>query len=209
MTIDPVAQLTATNFRLALEVRSLRADLTQIKALRKYEDSMEVGRIKEAYAELENEVVEFRREKVRRLNEVKIEEVLPAQPAAYEPSQSNDCEIITVLKDQLRSERDKYKALESKYEQLRRDLSDNSTTASGSPLCYRELFSIEKSEQVHIKPIMEEMFKRPTRTQRPLIPLAEISAIVTPASVSNQRATVVKSEGSIQRLAKIAKYRGN
>lgn len=213
MTIETnsFAELSATNFRLALENRSLRADLTQLKALRKYEDSLEVERIKSAYAELETEVVELRREKLRRVDEVKLEESL-STPSTQ--SFTTDSEIFSLLKDQLRSEREKYKVLESKYDQLRRDAlsCDNSTTASGSPLCYRELFSIEKSEQVNIKPIMEEMFKRPTRSQRPVIPLAEVHGsttvvpVVPPQPVRN---TVAKGDASIQRLAKIAKYRGN
>ena len=220
-TAVSVQELTATNFRLSLEIRSLRADLTQLKALRKYEDSKEVSRIKSAYEELENEVVELRKEKIRAGEQVKREGIFPIfSPAPSTP----DSDVVTILKDQLKSEREKYKLLETKYEQLRRDFgSSNSvayselSTSAGSPLCYNREFSIEKFEDVNIKPQLEEMFKKPATRPRAVVPLAaEILPSTQPAVVASQvsvppRPTVKRnpSDPSLQRLAKIAKYRGN
>lgn len=231
-----VSELTATNFKLSLEVRSLRADLTQLKALRKYENSLEVDRIKSAYEQLENEVVELRKQKIRRGEEIKLEEerCMETRPIQSMQTPSPDSDIITVLKDQLRSEREKYKLLELKYDQLRRDFgaatnsaatgsvaySDDasgvSTSVGGSPP-YRD-FSIEKYDVVIIKPQLEEVFKRPISRQRPVLPLVEIvptksSGPSLPASQppppQSTRSTSSKRDPSIQRLAKIAKYRGS
>ena len=219
MTVDSnassIPELTATNFRLSLEIKSLRADLTQLKALRKYEDSLEVSRIKSAYEELENEVVELRREKIRIGEEVKKEDVLPS--FLPPPSPTPDSDVVKILKDHLRSEREKYKLLESKYDQLRQEKGSNhsvaysdlsgTSTSAGSPYCYRD-FSIEKFENINIKPVMEEMFKKPATRPRPVVPLAEVPVSVSSVTPHPQVKRTT-SDPSIQRLAKIAKYRGN
>jgi len=244
MTVSP-EELTASNFRLSLEVRSLRAEMTQLKALHKYEDSVEVSRIKAAYQELENEVVNLRREKLLA--------VAPPQPILVEPPSPPVCEkeaIVNMLKEQLAEERDKYRLLAEKYDDLRRDkpavpashmsvtYSEATTSAGSSPLCYKSAnFSIEKLEPIiEIKPVMEEMFKvtgkgrrvtpflsdvppvvlpsvktevcsalMPTPVESPIITVPSIMTTSTVAPLTRQR--VRKNDESIQRLAKIAKYK--
>jgi hypothetical protein len=99
--------------------------------------------------------------------------------------------------------------------------SDLSTTATLSPFIYRSSnFSVQKLEPIiEIRPVLEEMFKVTGSGRRVALIPAPVPISTAPQAITEvvrqqaveplrpQRVIKKKSDESIQRLAKIAKYK--
>ncbi len=60
--MSTVSELVQANFKLTAELKLTRGELATLRAEKQMADSEEVERIKQAYAELESEVVKLRQE---------------------------------------------------------------------------------------------------------------------------------------------------
>ena len=210
-----VASLTLENFQLKTEVRRLRNELATMKGARRFEDSEDVARMKQAYAELEKEVVQLRCKLGGSSHHVESQ-------FQQIPSRSADDAVLAHLADSLEAERVRFAELQAKYSQLRNSVTysdqsagDRSTCAS--PMTYR--LSLETVGGVVLKPELEAQFK--TRVFRRTIDAACVGkgicgdaendfldAKSVPESAP-PAAPKRKPSASIGRLSKIARFRNS
>jgi hypothetical protein len=189
--MSTMSELVQTNFKLTAEVRRLKDELATLKAVQHMEDSDEVARIKAAYTELETEVVALRKSQLR--------SVMSTPAYDHQPLTDNESlSVISLLSDQLESERNRYIDLESRYQELRKDVSEESSTCVGSPP-YQEL-CVEQLTSVVIG--CDSIFFDIPKTRRVVVGLSE-PARQTVSLVPPKRA----SSKSIERLSKIARFK--
>lgn len=207
MSTPSVADLVQMNYRLTTQLRQTMGDLATLRAVHQREDAAEVKRIKEAYDELECEVVALRQEK----SKYNFSDIVDVTDLFDDTANST---TVTLLTEQLENDKSRYILLEEKYNALRRELaSDNKiqqsvsysepSTCVGSP-CYKTVLSVEQHMVVHIKPQLEDVFKVTSSGRRTLPLLAAPSASET---VKPTKRPATTADSSIQRLSKIARFR--
>jgi hypothetical protein len=194
------ADLLQKNFKLTTENRQLRGEIASLRAIQHREDSLEVARIKQAYEELETELVTLRREKISQPTVSKFVE---------EDSSSEDDNglIIDVLTRQLEEEKNARRAVEELYLAARSKSSvtySEPSTCASSP-CYVRPLSVERYLAVEIKPPIEEMFKHSGKGRRTVV--IEARGPPQRVSVSPLRKRPARTDPAVSRLAKIAKFR--
>lgn len=189
--MSTMSELVQANFKLTSEVLRLKDELATLKAVQDMEDSDEVSRIKAAYTELETEVVALRKSQLGSVM---------STPAYDQPLTDNDSlSVISLLSDQLESERNRYIDLETRYQELRKDVSEESSTCVGSPpypeLCVEQLTSVVIGS--------DSIFFDIPKTKRVVVGLSEPACQLVGLVVPQKR----QSSKSIERLSKIARFK--
>jgi hypothetical protein len=207
MSTPSVADLMQMNYRLTTKLRQTMGELATLRAVYQREDAAEVKRIKEAYHELEFDVVALRQDKSKN----SFSDIVDVTDLFDDTANST---TVTLLTEQLESEKSRYILLEEKYNALRRELaSENKTqqsvsysepsTCVGSPF-YTAVLSVEQHMVADIKPKFEDVFKV-TSSGRRTLPL--LSAPPANETVNPTKRPATTADSSIQRLSKIARFR--
>lgn len=182
--------MSAENYQLTIELKKTRNELTTLKAIKRFEDSEEVARIKKAYTDLESELVALRQAPPR--------EILPVVAWNEEVNEST---LVAQLAESLEREKQKYAALEKKYNELRKELSSSvaysEPSTASSPLSY--MLSMETVSHALVKPELEPMFA----PKKVCATMCLTRAEPTTTSIVKKQ----KKDLSVQRLSKIARFR--
>lgn len=181
------------NFQLTSEVRKLRSELVALRALRMHEDCLELARFKEAYDELEKEVVALRQENIKLAHQAPV--------AAAAPSPSD--ELVLVLRDQLSHQSRRFDDLQAKYSQLRKELIA-SPAVSTCPSVSPDLSVVSLADPVVIGVCTEALFKRPEG--RRMAPMESRKEEFIPPGQSRPEVRPKPISASIERLAKKARF---
>jgi ribosomal protein L29 len=210
--MSTVSELVQANFKLTAELKLTRGELATLRAEKQMADSEEVERIKQAYAELESEVVKLRQELLEheKSRPLSFDEACFSHSIGSVETQG----VIAMLSDQLSLERQRSQELQDRIVEIKRDslsssvLYSDESTCVGSPF-YRTSadFEISKLEAVMINPPLEELFKAPISAPRKL---ALLSEPMKPVADCVKRATLPAgrpTDGAVKRLAKIARFK--
>lgn len=208
-------ELVQGNFKLRSELKQLKNELVTLKAVKQFEEGLEVARIKSAYESLEKEVVSLRRQQ---------ESLLHGQSQCFpvssvheeETEEQNGRKIVDMLSQQLSRESEKYASLEQKYFDLRKELSNQSvsyaSTSVGSPFYKTCNFSIEAFPQVvlmagerKIGEDQDQPLSPPSREHDQL--LLSSQYISPPQNGIRKRQNNNISSKSVKRLSKIARFK--
>lgn len=193
-----LSELAQENFLLTTELRKLKNELATLKAMNALDESEEVARIKTAYNQLETELVTLRQKGPY----AEVVEV----PWGNEDSSTQS--MITHLEEALADEKLRYTLLETKYQQMRKDVATSSVAYSEistcpSPLSYK--FSSESTIHAIVKPELEAMFSNPAKAPRRTA-LAPESKPAVKLIVADKPAKK-SADPSYSRLSKIARFR--
>lgn len=144
-------ELVQGNFKLRSELKQLKNELVTLRAVKQFEEGLEVARIKSAYESLEKEVVSLRIQQESQLH--RQSQSFPVSLVnEEETAEQNVKKVVEMLSQQLSRELEKYASLEQKYFDLRKELSNQSvsyaSTSVGSPFYKTCNFSIEAFPQV-------------------------------------------------------------
>jgi hypothetical protein len=202
-----ISELVQTNFKLNAELRDVKNELCTLKAIKQMEDSDEVARIKAAYLELEQEVISLRQA-------LRSQTSRPVDQVDVPSGQAESMGVISMLSDQLESERKRYSELEQRYFDLKSDWDSSSGPASvvyseistcvGSPYyvnCSLECFPI-----VNIAPQLEPLFKSATSSRRTAVVLERPQTTVV---AEKRSGPPPQTDKAVNRLSKIARFRQN
>lgn len=197
--MSTVSELVQANFKLTAELKQIRNELATLRAEREMEDSAEVVRIKQAYEELEKEVVSLRMKNLVQPDLVADVVQLPSVESAG---------VIAMLSDQLERERQRSNELEERIMEFkRRETDSDQSTCVGSPF-YRELSS-QTFSGIQVNPVLEELFKPsagvPRRVALIQEPLADQSLKTVKRTVPTSSSG--KKDAAVQRLSKIARFK--